>query len=361
MSNALMQKLMKATTRDDVAVLAESTLFNEKDFAPTSVPILNVALSAKIGGGLPAGIVSIAAESKHFKTNFALLMVAAYLRKHKDAICVLMDAEFGITDEYLKSFGIDPTRIMHVPIYNIEQLKFEFANQLDVIKRGDKVVFLVDSIGNLASKKEAEDALEEKSAADMTRAKQLKSLFRIITPHFQSKNIPCLIINHTYSEQGMFPKTIMGGGQGGMLSSNTVLFISKAQDKEDGELAGFKFTLIIEKSRFVKEKSKFPITVSFEGGVKPMSGMFDLALEGGMIISPTKGFYQIVDTDTGEVMYEGAKLRRSVIEGESKYLMEILRRKKFRDFVEDTYALKAVTMDTDHQSEFDSFLTEISD
>lgn len=361
MSNALMQKLLKASTREDVAVLAESTLFNEKDFAPTSVPILNVALSAKVGGGLPAGIVSIAAESKHFKTNFALLMVAAYLRKHKDAVCVLMDSEFGITDEYLKSFGIDPTRIMHVPVYNIEQLKFEFANLLDNIKRGDKVVFLVDSIGNLASKKEAEDALEEKGAADMTRAKQLKSMFRIITPHFQSKNIPCLVINHTYSEQGMFPKTIMGGGQGGMLSSNTVLFISKAQDKEDGELAGFKFTLIIEKSRFVKEKSKFPITVSFEGGVKPFSGIFDLALESGDIISPTKGFYQIVDKTTGELMHDGKKMRRAEIEGESKHLMEILKRKSFRDFVEDTYALKAVTMDTNHQAEFDDLLKEIDD
>lgn len=359
--SSLMQRLLKASTRDDVSVLADSTLFNERDFAPTSVPILNVALSAKIGGGLPPGIVSIAAESKHFKTNFALLMVGAYLRKHKDAICVLMDAEFGITDDYLKSFGIDPTRIMHVPIYNIEQLKFEFANQLEEIKRGDKVIFLVDSIGNLASKKEAEDALDEKGAADMTRAKQLKSLFRIITPHFQSKNIPCLIINHTYSEQGMFPKQIMGGGQGGMLSSNTVLFISKSQDKDGTELQGFKFTLIIEKSRYVKEKSRFPIMVSFEGGVKPLSGIFELALESNAIISPKKGFYQVVNTDTGELMYDAKNFRRAELEGTTKYLMEILRRKSFRDFVEATYALKAVEMDTNHQDEFENFLTEIGD
>lgn len=361
MSSALMQKLLKASTRDDVAVLAESTLFNEKDFAPTTVPILNVALSGRITGGLSSGIISIAAESKHFKTNFALLMVSAYLRKHKDAVCVLMDSEFGITDEYLKSFGIDPSRIMHVPIYNIEQLKFEFANLLDNIKRGDKVVFLVDSIGNLASKKEAEDALEEKGAADMTRAKQLKSLFRIITPHFQSKNIPCLVINHTYSEQGMFPKTIMGGGQGGMLSSNTVMFISKAQEKEDGELAGFKFTLIIEKSRFVREKSKFPIVVSFEGGVKPLSGIFDLALEHGSIISPTKGFYQLVDTNTGEILYDQKKFRRAELEATNQYLMEIMRQKGFRDYVEDTYMLKATDLDTNHQAEFDSFLKDVSE
>jgi RecA/RadA recombinase len=356
MSSALMQRLLKATTRDDVAALDQSALFNEKDFAPTSVPILNVALSGRVKGGLPSGILSLAAESKHFKTNFALLLVAAYLRKHKDAVCVLMDSEFGITPEYLKSFGIDPSRVIHIPIYNIEQLTFEFAAQLKEIKRNEKVVFLVDSVGNLASKKEVENAENENSAADMTRARALKSMFRIITPHFQGKNIPCIVINHTYNEIGMFPKQIMGGGQGGMLSSNTVLFISKSQDKDGTELQGFKFTLIVEKSRFVKEKSKFPIHVSFEGGVQPLSGIFELALESGDIISPTKGFYQFVDKDTGELLFEGKKFRRAEIEATNQYLMDVLRRKSFRDHIEDTYMLKATEIDSNHQKEFDDFI-----
>lgn len=356
MSSALMQRLLKATTRDDVAALDQSALFNEKDFAPTSVPILNVALSGRVKGGLPSGILSLAAESKHFKTNFALLLVAAYLRKHKDAVCVLMDSEFGITPEYLKSFGIDPSRVIHIPIYNIEQLTFEFAAQLKEIKRNEKVVFLVDSVGNLASKKEVENAENENSAADMTRARALKSMFRIITPHFQGKNIPCIVINHTYNEIGMFPKQIMGGGQGGMLSSNTVLFISKAQDKDGTELQGFKFTLIVEKSRFVKEKSKFPIHVSFEGGVQPLSGIFELALESGEIISPTKGFYQLVDKDSGELLHEGKKFRRAELEATNNYLMDILRRKSFRDYIEDTYMLKATEIDSNHQKEFDDFI-----
>ncbi len=36
------------------------------------------------------------------------------------------------------------------------------------------VIIVVDSVGNLASKKEVDDALEGKSVADMTRAKQMK-------------------------------------------------------------------------------------------------------------------------------------------------------------------------------------------
>jgi intein/homing endonuclease len=73
-------------------------------------------------------------------------------------------------------------------------------------------MIVIDSIGNLASKKEVEDALEQKAVADMSRAKQLKSLFRMITPHLSLKDIPMVVINHTYKEIGLYPKDIVGGG-----------------------------------------------------------------------------------------------------------------------------------------------------
>ena len=84
--------------------------------------------------------------------------------------------------------------------------------QLKNIERGEHVMIVVDSIGNLASKKEVEDALEQKAVADMSRAKQLKSLFRMITPHLTLKDIPLVAVNHTYMEIGMFPKAVVGGG-----------------------------------------------------------------------------------------------------------------------------------------------------
>jgi RecA/RadA recombinase len=71
------------------------------------------------------------------------------------------------------------------------------------------LIIIIDSIGNLASKKEVEDALAEKSVADMSRAKQVKSLFRMVTPHLTMKDIPMVVVNHTYMEIGMFPKQLL--------------------------------------------------------------------------------------------------------------------------------------------------------
>ena len=113
---------------------------------------------------------------------------------------------------HMEDFNIDINRVIHIPIENVEQLKFDIVQRLNEVEKKDNVFIMIDSIGNLASKKEVEDAENEKSVADMSRAKSLKSLFRIITPHLTTKNVPCLAINHIYQEMGLYPKAIVSGG-----------------------------------------------------------------------------------------------------------------------------------------------------
>lgn len=208
----LKSRLIKASTSKMTAELTKSKFFNEKDVVRTKIPMLNIAISGAIDGGMQSGLTIFAGPSKHFKSNMSLTMVAAYLNKYPDAICLFYDSEFGITPAYLKSMGVDPERVIHTPIQSVEQLKIDMVNQLETIERGEKVIVFIDSIGNMASKKETEDALNEKSVADMTRAKSLKSLFRIVTPYFSIKNIPCVAVNHTIETIEMFSKTVMTGG-----------------------------------------------------------------------------------------------------------------------------------------------------
>ena len=187
-------------------------MFNAKESIPTDLPILNLAFSGSLDGGLLPGLTVVAGASKSFKTMLSLYCMKAYLDKYKDGIAMLYDSEFGITPEYIASFDIDIERVVHIPITNVEELKFDIVQRLGEIDKKDKVFIMIDSIGNLASKKEVEDAENEKSVADMTRAKSLKSLFRIITPHLTTKNIPCLAINHIYMTQEMYSKPIVSGG-----------------------------------------------------------------------------------------------------------------------------------------------------
>lgn len=210
--SSVLEKLKKNCRIKEADVLADSDFYAEKDITSTSVPMVNVALSGSIDGGLTSGLTVLAGPSKHFKTSFALLMAGAYLKKHADACLMFYDSEFGSPQQYFESFGIDTKRVLHIPIKNIEELKFDIVNQLEQMERKDKVIIVIDSVGNLASKKELEDAMNEKSVADMTRAKALKGLFRMVTPYLTMKNIPLLAINHTYQTQEMFSKAVVSGG-----------------------------------------------------------------------------------------------------------------------------------------------------
>jgi len=287
----LLARLKKVSSLDDTAILAKSSFYMDKDVIPTDVPMINVALSGKLDGGLSSGLTVLAGPSKHFKTLFGILMMASYLKKYDDAICLFYDSEFGTPKKYFEAFGVDTNRVLHLPIKNVEELKFDIMQKTEELKRGDKVFILVDSIGNLASKKEVQDSLDGKSVADMTRAKQLKSLFRMITPYLTTVDIPMVAINHTYQTMEMFSKAVVSGGTGIMYSASTVWIIGRSQNKDLKDLSGYNFNINIEKSRFAREKSKIPITVSFDGGINKWSGLLDVAMESGHVVKPKIGWY----------------------------------------------------------------------
>ena len=335
----LLSKLKKTSTVKQTAVLSQSKLFNKKDMCPTDVPILNVALSGSVEGGLTPGLTVIAGPSKHFKSNLSLLMAGAYMKKYPDAVCLLYDTEFGITPEYLKSMNVDPERCLHTPVEHVEQLKFDITKQLENIERGDKVVIVIDSVGNIASKKELEDALDGKSVADMSRAKALKSLFRIVTPYLTTRDIPMLVINHTYQEIGLFPKEIMSGGTGIYYSANQIFFMGRQQEKEGKEIAGYNFMIGVEKSRFVREKTRLPLQISWEGGINKWSGLLDIGLELGWVTKPSNGWFEGVDKNTGEVMT--GKTRRNDT-NTADFWVPILKA-GFAEAINKRYSISAIT------------------
>jgi RecA/RadA recombinase len=332
----LMDKLKKNSKIEYTSVLEDSKFFGAKDMIPTTVPMINVALSGKLDGGLTPGLTVLAGPSKHFKTAFSLLMAKAYMDKYPDAVMLFYDSEFGTPQAYFDSFGIDTSRVLHTPITDVEQLKFDVVGQLNNLERGEKVIIVIDSVGNLASKKELEDALNEKSVADMSRAKALKGLFRMITPYLTMKDVPMVVVNHTYMEIGMFPKAVVSGGTGIYYSADTIWILGRQQDKDGTEIKGYHFIINVEKSRYVKEKSKIPVSVSFDGGIQKYSGLLDIALAGNFVVKPNNGWYQKVDRATGELV--GTKVREKDTLNK-EFWQDILASEEFKKYITDNFQI----------------------
>lgn len=334
---SLINKLLKNSSIEDTSLLNESKIYGKKDMIQTIVPMVNVALSGTVEGGLTPGLTVLAGPSKHFKSAFSLLMASAFLKKYPEGVLLFYDSEFGTPQSYFSSFNIPFERVIHTPITDIEQLKHDIMQQLNQIERKDKVCVVIDSVGNLASKKEVDDALDGKSVADMSRAKQLKSLFRMVTPHLSIKDIPMIAVNHTYKEIGLYPKDIVGGGTGIYYSADTIWILGRQQDKDGTEIQGYHFIINVEKSRYVKEKSKIPITVSYEGGIKKWSGLLDCALDLKYVGKPSNGWYQQMDPETGEL--SGDKMREKDIIDNKEFWVDMFKNTSFASAIKAKYSL----------------------
>lgn len=356
---SLLEKIKKNTTIKDSAILSQSKFFTKKDMIQTAIPAMNVALSGELDGGFVPGLTLWCGPSKHFKSMFSLIMAKSYMDKYPDAVMIFYDCEFGTPTAYFTSLQIDTDRILHVPVMNMEEFKFDVIKQLENIDRGDRVIFVVDSLGNMSSKKEMEDAIEGKSVQDMSRAKQMKSIFRMITPYLNRLDIPMVAVNHIYMEQGLFPKAIVSGGTGVYLSADNIFILGRQQEKEGTDIIGYNFIINVEKSRYVREKSKIPVCVKFEGGLSKWSGLLDMALESKHVVKPNNGWYSKVNVATGEI--EEKKWR--IKDTESKeFWSSILMDPTFRSWVKERYQVSHGDIINDHEilKEMESYADDTS-
>ena len=144
----------------------------------------------------------------------------------------------------IESRGIDSSRMIIFPVDTIEEFRTQSIRIVDKFmeqKEGERkpLMFVLDSLGMLASKKEVEDATNDKNVRDMTKAQLIKSVFRILTLKLGKANIPMLVTNHTYDVVGAYvPTKEMGGGSGLKYSASTIIYLGKKKEKDGTELIG---------------------------------------------------------------------------------------------------------------------------
>lgn len=129
-----------------------------------------------------------------------------------------------------------------------------------------------------------------------------------------------------------------------MYSSSTCIIVTKSQVKQGTDTIGFNFSLNVAKSRFAREKSKIPVTVTFDGGVNKWSGLLEMALVSGFVVKPSNGWYQKVNMETGELI--GNKVRLADTNS-AEFWDSILNDPKFEEWVEKTFMVANTKMVAD--------------
>lgn len=261
---------------------------SEPGFISTGVYALDGLLSKSIkNGGIADDRFTIFAGPPATGKSYLMYNIARNAQKQGRFI-IFIDTEHSVSKHTLEGFGIEsgPDKLKLVSSNKVEDLKIFLTKFLDGLKNAKmdgaeipKVAIFLDSIGQLASEKEREDALDGKNKQDMTRAKSIKQLFRIINSDMGYLGIPMVASNHTYEDiSSFFPTPVMAGGKGAEYTASTIVFLSTAklktgrEDELDLNATGVVVTAQAKKNRFAKLK-KMKFEIDHEYGTNPYKGL----------------------------------------------------------------------------------------
>lgn len=281
--------------------LSESALSTVNDWVDTGCMVLNSIISGSLYGGVPVGrITGFAGPSAAGKT-YIINKILANGQK-KGMIPVIFDTEAAIDASSTTGVGLNPDSVKYVPVQTVEECRNQISAFLDSVieaKMQGKFIMSIDSLGNLASQKELEDAEKGKTAMDMgTRAKGLKSMMRLLTFKAAQAGVTILFSNHTYDDPAaMFPTLVknQSGGKGPVYLASVLVQLAKRDEKHDknndddeilpeaNKVSGTTLRALTTKNRFVPPFLEGEIYLNFKKGLDKYSGLKEMAVNHGVI------------------------------------------------------------------------------
>jgi len=281
-----LKDIIKTTGNEYAALVSDGVEGADvNSFIDTGSYIFNALLSGSIYGGLPNNkITAIAGESATGKTFFVMGMVKSFLDANPEAGCLYFESESAITQQMVVDRGIDPKRMVIIPVTTVQEFRTQAIKVLDGYLAKDEsdrkpMMMCLDSLGMLSTTKEVEDTSEGKETRDMTRAQVLKAAFRVLTLKLGRAKVPMVVTNHTYDSMGLFSTKEMGGGSGLKYAASSIIFLSKKKEKDGTEVIGNIVHCKNHKSRLTMENKMVDVRLTYDKGLDKYYGLLELAIK----------------------------------------------------------------------------------
>lgn len=293
-TDSFLKGLIKASGNDYASIMDDDALSNTTDWISTGSRALDGLIGADIFRGIPNNkVIAFAGEESVGKT-YLLLAIAKEAIK-KGYYILYFDSENSTEKEMVVKRNIDATKIGYFPVDTAENFKNQ-ANAMvnKYIENTDpekpKLMLILDSLGNLGSNKEMSDADKGENKVDMTSAKAVKSIFRVLNLKLAKAKIPMLMSNHVYADSTSFvPKKIMSKGKGLSYAASTIIFLTKKKVKDtEGKITGFFLNATSMKNRYAREGSKISMYLDFFKGLHLNYGLQEFG--GDYLEKATKGW-----------------------------------------------------------------------
>ncbi len=256
---------------------------------------LNYLISSSFFKGMPLGKVGLfAGESGSAKSYIVSGNLVRNIQQ-MGGLPILLDSEYALDEKWMNKLGVDthPDRLMRFPVAMVddcanvinEVMKDYVANNAGLPRdQQQKILFVIDSLGALATPTEVDQFNRGDMKGDMGRKpRQLKALVMQALKMFGAYQVGLVATQHSYKSQDAYsPDDVISGGAGFIYAASIVVLQTKLKLKmtEEGEkvseVLGIRAKIKVLKSRYAKPFEEVEITIPWDGGMNPYSGLFEL-------------------------------------------------------------------------------------
>ena len=227
----------------DAEIIQDSVYSNIEDWIPSGNYILNACMSGDLFKAIGTGkIFSFCGPSSTGKSFLATSCCRE--AQKKGYIPIVLDSEGSYTADFVKRLGVNPAMMIIKQVNTILEASQFMTNTLMKLKEQqektgahDKIIFVLDSLGNLSTDKERDDTMKGENKVDFNKAKDTKAMFRVLATPLAQLQVPLIVCNHTYQSISFIPQNIQASGC--LIPDEKIITnqgIKKMKDIKEGEM-----------------------------------------------------------------------------------------------------------------------------
>ena len=275
------------------------------------IPFTSPRMNYCTFGGIPVGkITEFFGEEHGGKTTTALDIIANYQQSDDNRKVLYIDAENTLDVEWARKLGVDvDAMIVFKPTSQSAEEIFQFI--LDAVDTGEIGLWVLDSIGVLASAQELDKTMEEKTYAGISGP--LTVFGRKVEMLMHRHNCTGIGINQIRDDLGaMYAGAVKTpGGKGWKHYCSCRMQFSKGKyiDEDGNDLnsraespAGNYVLMSLVKAKFCPPTRRTGFyTLNYEYGIDYLKDLVDVAIKYD-VISKSGAWYSIIEPGTGELI-----------------------------------------------------------
>jgi len=282
----ILKSIQKNVEGTHASIMTESDIASASKWVKTPSLDLNRILSGSLYKGIPSkNLVGIVGPEGTMKSSFMVLCMAQGLQE--GFMPFIIDTEGGVTDEFCKRWGLDPSKIGYIYQPWVDKVKSVLA-QLKESKQKNMIIG-IDSAGGLDHYKSFTDALKDDVKADQGQLqKRIRSLLKLLLNICIEQDSIGIVTGHLYGSPSLIPQPDqIGGGKAMRLFPSILINLKKTSIKEGTDksspIIGAEIKATTIKNRVYPPFQQATVSIDYKEGIEPCAGLIDLMIKAGLI------------------------------------------------------------------------------